>query len=185
MVPAAELPPCYTALGMTQQVDVEELRRVPFAVGLTDSELVSLRQAMHRLEFEAGETVLREGESNDTLLCLLAGRLEVRRQSSPSDVILAQVEKGTVLGELTFLEPGEATATAVAIESGAALTLSSGDFTAVEKESPALAASLYRYLALTLKLRLEETTELILAQRGIHEAVDQIEDLRRSLAKLL
>lgn len=170
---------------MASEVAREQIAEVPLFRGLTEAELEQLRPHTTLVEFLEGDQVLREGYENDRLLCILSGYLRVWRAGTPNDLTLAEVGPGSVLGELTFLDPGEATATATALEPGLAVAFSAEDLSEVERQLPRVATALYRRVALTLRERLVETTALIMAHKGIQEALDEVDELRISLGKLL
>jgi len=170
---------------MSTQVAIEELSAIGLFSSLPETVLARIAQRAKRITFAGDEKVLEEGEENDRLFCLLSGRLRISRRSGPTDVVLSELGPGTVLGELTFIEPGAATATAVALEPGEAIVFSAAAFGEVERESPATALAILRALTLTLKERLTEANALLLAHKGIHDAFSEVEELRLSLGQLI
>jgi CRP-like cAMP-binding protein len=170
---------------MSRKVTISELRSIPLFSSLSDEVLERIASCAGRVSFAASDVILTEGRENDRLFCLLSGRLQVSRGSGPTDVVLSELRAGSVLGELTFIEPGAATATATALEAGEAVVLSAAAFSEVEREQPAAALALLRRLALTLKERLAEANALLLTHKGIHDAFSEVEELRLSLGQLI
>lgn len=170
---------------MSTKVTVSELRTIPLFSSLSDDVLESLAGRAGRISFTADEMVLREGSENDRLFCLLSGRLRISRRSGPTDIVLSELGPGSVLGELTFIEPGAATATAVALVDGEAVVLTAATFGDVERQEPATALALLRRLTLTLKERLTEANALLLTHKGIQDAFSEVEELRLSLGQLI
>lgn len=170
---------------MSEEVTIEELSSIRLFSSLSEKVLERIARRTDRVSFAEGDQVLMEGEENNRLFCLLSGRLRISRRSGPTDVVLSELGPGTVLGELTFIEPGAATATAVALETGAAIIFSAAAFSEVERESPATALAVLRALTLTLKERLTEANALLLAHKGIHDAFSEVEELRLSLGQLI
>jgi CRP/FNR family cyclic AMP-dependent transcriptional regulator len=170
---------------MKSEIKREALAKIPILEGMSDEEIDLLREHVSLVEFEVDENVLEEGKQNDRLLCILTGELRVWRKGRPNDLILAEVGAGDLIGELSFVEPGLAMATVTALEAGSAVTLSAADLRRLETTHPSAAIALYRRVALTLKKRLTETTAFITTYRGIQEALNEVDDLRHSLGKLI
>jgi CRP-like cAMP-binding protein len=64
--------------------------------------------------FGIGEVLLREGDHGETMIVVTAGQIEVRL----GDYLLAVLGPGDTLGEMSLIDPGPRSATAVARRSG-------------------------------------------------------------------
>ncbi len=170
---------------MSESVSSDVLCSIPLFEGFSQPALDLLAGATETISFVPGNALLREGEPNEMLFYLRSGRLKVRRSGDPSEVVITECEPGSVFGEMTFLEPGNATATVSALKSGDAIAVHASVLPLLERETPADAAILYKRLALALRHRLAETTTLILAHTGIREAFEGVEELKGSLGRLL
>lgn len=170
---------------MPKRPTLDQLRAITLFDGLSDAALERVRPHAELLTFPEGKRVLEEGAQNDRMLYILEGRLLIHRAGKPSDLILTECGPGMLLGEFTFLEPGAASASATAREPVSALAIANQVLAELEDAEPRAAAHLYRSLALALKERLVETTTLILAHTGMRDAIDEVDELRRSLGRLL
>jgi hypothetical protein len=98
--------------------------------------------------------------------------------------VLTECGPGASLGEVTFLEPGIASATATSAEAGTLIALEHDVLEVIENRHPQEALMLYKRLAMTLKGRLVDTTALMLTHRGIRHALEEMEELRHSVGSL-
>jgi uncharacterized membrane protein len=79
---------------------------------------------MSAREFKQGETVFRYGDPGGEIFILRTGRVELFVESTEGEkILLAENEQGDVIGELSFLDGGPRTATAVAREDTQMLVL--------------------------------------------------------------
>src|SRR5205085_11161073 len=75
-------------------------------------------------DFKQGEIVFEYGDSGSDLFIVLSGRIEIFIESTEGQkIVLGVHERGDVLGELSFLDGGARTATAIAVEDTQTLSL--------------------------------------------------------------
>jgi CRP/FNR family cyclic AMP-dependent transcriptional regulator len=75
-------------------------------------------------DYKAGETIFRYGDAGGHIFILRSGRVELFVESNDGEkIILADNERGDVIGELSFLDGGPRTATALAREDTQVLTM--------------------------------------------------------------
>jgi uncharacterized membrane protein len=90
---------------------------VPIFGLLDDEEREALAEMMSSRDFKQGETVFHYGDPGGEIFILRTGRVELFVESTEGEKItLAENEQGDVIGELSFLDGGPRTATAVARE---------------------------------------------------------------------
>jgi CRP/FNR family cyclic AMP-dependent transcriptional regulator len=90
---------------------------VPIFGLLDDQEREALAQMMDCRAFKEGETVFHYGDSGGEIFILRTGRVELFVESTEGQkIVLSENEKGDVIGELSFLDGGARTATAMARE---------------------------------------------------------------------
>jgi CRP-like cAMP-binding protein len=65
-----------------------------------------------------GDIIIQEGTKSDWVYFILEGTVKIKKKTSRGQVSLATLQKGSILGELTFLSPemDARTASAVATE---------------------------------------------------------------------
>lgn len=97
--------------------DVAMIGEVPIFELLDDSERADLAQRMNCRDFEQGEVIFEYGDAGGEIFILRNGNVEVFVETCDGEkIVLAENERGDVLGEISFLDGGHRTATAVARE---------------------------------------------------------------------
>src|SRR5215467_4668091 len=103
---------------------VAMIAEVPIFGLLDDEEREALSQLMGSRDFRQGETVFHYGDPGGEIFILRTGRVEVFVESTEgTKIVLSENEQGDVIGELSFLDGGPRTATAVAREDTSMLLL--------------------------------------------------------------
>ncbi|MEM8627466.1 MAG: cyclic nucleotide-binding domain-containing protein, partial [Pseudomonadota bacterium] len=101
-----------TLSGPSQAADIAaELKRHEGFDDLSDQTLASIALVARTIELDAGETIVREGETSRDLFVLVSGSAMAVRDDGDSNSDSTQIELNTVdtsdcIGELTFLAGG-------------------------------------------------------------------------------
>jgi len=104
--------------------DVTMLAEVPIFELLDDEEREALSHMMDSRSFTQGQMLFEYGDQGAEIFLLRHGSVEVYVESTDGEkIVLAENEAGDVVGELSFLDGGHRTATAVAREDTQALTM--------------------------------------------------------------
>ena len=91
------------------------LLATPFFGGLSEASLDLLIPMLVERRFEAGATVVAEGEAGRSMFIVHAGELEVTRRGEAGHVIrMARLSPGDFFGEMTLLEMQNRSATVIA-----------------------------------------------------------------------
>ncbi|MET4033844.1 CRP/FNR family cyclic AMP-dependent transcriptional regulator [Bradyrhizobium sp. RT9b] len=91
------------------------LLATPFFGGLPDPSLDLLISMLVECRFDAGATVVAEGEPGRSLFIVKSGRLAVSKQANSGSVIpISVLEAGDFFGEMTLIEMQNRSATVVA-----------------------------------------------------------------------
>ncbi len=106
--------------------------------------------------FRAGEVVVREGDTAQSLYIVARGALVVRR----GEAIIAQVPEGSVFGEQAFFDGEPRSASVVAVSVGELLELGAEDLEQLAARDPQLARSVLFDLGRILSLRLRAATDV-------------------------
>lgn len=139
---AAEIAAAFPAL--TAKLEPPDLER--FAAALVPQRLMP------------GEVLLHEGTAYEALHLLLRGQLKVTLRSRGAATDLGRLDPGAVLGEVSVLDGGPASATVSAVDDAVVLSLSRGRLATMHDKHPDTAATLYRSLCAMLAERLRGTT---------------------------
>jgi len=91
------------------------LLATPFFGGLSDASLELMVSMMVERRFDAGATVVAEGEAGHSMFIVLSGELVVEKHGdSGRTIFMARLEPGDFFGEMTLIEMQNRSATVVA-----------------------------------------------------------------------
>ena len=109
----------------------------------------------------AKAVLMEENETSNYLGFLADGRLAVKKETGFKGkyIILAILEKGTIVGETEILGHGPRSATVVAVEDSRLLTLTDESFDLLLKEDPPLGIKLLKRILNVITLRLRKAGE--------------------------
>jgi CRP/FNR family cyclic AMP-dependent transcriptional regulator len=123
--------------------DVEMLTGVELFEHLTDEDRRSLAEVIDRRSLAAGETLFNAGEPGDSLFVVQAGEVELYiKDTAGQKIVLTVAGRGEIFGELSLLDQGARTATAVAQIDSELLELDRDDLLLLFKKTPAAALGL-------------------------------------------
>ena len=129
--------------------------------------------------YESGQKLILEGDINENIFLLINGSLSVNTtDQNGQERCLAELMKGAIVGEMTWLENRPAVASVSAIQPSNALKVSFHDLNALITKSPDAAAELQQILAKKLALQINSQNV------WIHRFSDQdieLEPLRKVL----
>ena len=138
--------------------NVALLTDVPLFQLIDDQERATLADLMSTRSFEKGETIFEEGQPGETLFVIHQGRVQVFCHSDSGEkIVLAENEPGDVFGEISLLDGGPRTASAVAIEPTRALTIDREKLYELVQRQPHVAIDLLTVMG----RRMRATDELL------------------------
>ena len=112
---------------------------------------------------EPGAEIIHEGEGGDFMLMIVEGRVEVRKRDRwNTPQVIATVEAGRTLGEMSMIDGEPRFATCVAIEPTLAAVLDREALARIIVEQPMLGAKILMELVLMLSQRLRSTSARLL-----------------------
>ena len=117
----------------------QSLEKHPVFAALSIEELLKLCSFAKVKTFKKDETLIRESEPNDFLFLILNGFVDVKSYG----VTIASCAKGALLGEVSTLELGDATAEIKAASEVNALVLPKGCIHELVREDPKFGECLY------------------------------------------
>lgn len=130
--------------------EVALLRTVPFFETMESGKLKLLAYVSERLEFEGGDVVFEQDSSGDDVYFILAGMADVVTEMDGNAVVVAQLGRHALFGEMSVFCDLPRTAGVRARGHLAVLRIPGEAFLALIKEEPALALQVIRELALRL-----------------------------------
>lgn len=134
------------------------LRRVPFLAILPDDELAGLAERMRPRQYRAGTIIFHQDDPGTTLHIITGGLVKLVLASPEGrEVTVGIVGAGDFFGDLSLLDGGPRSASAVTLEPTETLTLDREPFVAILARHPEVANGLLT----TLGNRLRRTDALI------------------------
>jgi CRP/FNR family transcriptional regulator, cyclic AMP receptor protein len=110
-----------------------------------------------------GAEIIREGDGGDFMLMVLEGRVEVhKRDRWNTPQLLASVEAGRTLGEMSMIDGEPRFATCIAVEPALIAVLDRENLARIIVEQPLLGAKILMELVLMLSQRLRATSQRLL-----------------------
>ncbi len=130
--------------------------------GLPIDDLRAIYQISKKVELNAGERLLREGDPADDLFFILEGSLEISKHDSQNNenLIIATVCDGDSIGEIGLLNREPRSASAKAITPCHLRKISYIDLLRTVDQNPKL-NSFFHQLASNVSLRLRRTTDTV------------------------
>jgi CRP/FNR family transcriptional regulator, cyclic AMP receptor protein len=151
--------------------NAEMLAAVPMFSLLDETERATLAERIDILRAPAGQVLFERGEPGDAMYVVKSGRVETFFKNDTGERIVLEIaHPGDFFGEISLLDGGPRTASAVATEDLEALVVDRGDLDELFRMHPHAATDL---LAATGR-RLRVTAELLrhTASRNVNEEED-------------
>src|SRR5690242_11609782 len=96
---------------------VEFLQQIKLFAQLDDEERAVLAQSVHNRQVKPGEAIFQAGDRGDSMFMVEKGAIELFvKDNAGQKIVLHTTRAGEFFGELSLLDGGSRTATAVAVE---------------------------------------------------------------------
>ncbi len=140
----------------TSAMDI--IRNSPAFRELDEQSLLEISKLCVTRTFATGETVFRQGESGNSLVGLVAGKIRISVNSrSGQELNLNLIEPGEIVGEIAFIDGGLRTATGTAVMPSQCITISRKPFFRLLDRRPQIT----RHLLTLLCERVRWTSQLV------------------------
>ena len=137
--------------------------KCPLLENFSHGEVRLLAHFMEVYRAEAGVELIREGDGGDFMMMIIEGRVDVnKRDRWNTPQLIAQVEAGRTLGEMSMIDGEPRFATCVALEPTLVAVLDRENLARIIVEQPLLGAKLLMELVLMLSQRLRATSDRLL-----------------------
>lgn len=138
---------------MPASVDPNSLATLPLFHGLSHEALSWLTKRLHRKTFAAGTTLMTAEQPGEVAYLVVSGTVKVHiEQADGSDVILAILGAGALVGELSLIEDLGRAATVETLEESTMLWLDRAAFDELRATIPEINHNLVRLLARRVRL---------------------------------
>src|SRR5687767_11761288 len=143
--------------------------KCPLLENFSSAEVRLLAHFMEVYRAEAGVEMIHEGEGGDYMLMVLEGKVEVhKRDRWNTPQLLAAVDAGRTLGEMSMIDGQPRFATCLAAESTLIAVLDRENLARIIVEQPLLGAKILMELVLMLSQRLRATSQRLLGLLDEH-----------------
>ena len=137
---------------MTMLSNLDLIRRVPLFSMLTNDQAQSVADGVVKRRFRRGEIIVEQGRKSNALFILLTGRARVMTSDSRGrEVILAVLEPGDYLGEMSLIDNEPHSATVRAEVQTDVLVLGRAEFAQCLPENSSLSYAIMRGLVQRLR----------------------------------
>lgn len=130
---------------------------------LSTEEVAELCPYLELREWDQDATVMKEGVVEDYMGFLIQGKLAVKRRTGywGKHIIIAILDKGTLVGEGAFIDIGPRSTTVVAMEKCRMLILTARKMNDLILNRPMLAIKLMKHMLHIISLRLRKAGDRI------------------------
>jgi len=161
--------------------DVKMIGEVPIFELMDEEEREALAQMMNCRDYAEGSVLFHYGDLGGEIFILRNGRVEVYSEGPQGEkILITENERGEVVGELSFLDGGPRSATAVAKEPTQVLTMHRERLMEFIDKHPHAAVDLLTVVGRRLRL----TDELLRSQvsRNVNEEAEEMMTLGQRVA---
>jgi serine/threonine protein phosphatase PrpC/CRP-like cAMP-binding protein len=144
----------------------EILRRIPLFQHMAYKELLGILGVARGRQFQAGQTIINEGEAGDELFVIFRGKVEVRKGA----MVIATLRAGGHFGEMGLVDQAPRSATVIALEETSAISIDRENLLKLMRRDPLLAVKLLWSFVQVLSARLRNTNE---ALTGLKSELDR------------
>jgi signal transduction histidine kinase len=139
------------------------LRRAPLFAELSEEDLDGVTSSAESVELAAGDMLATQGEPGDALFVIVSGELQIVKRSGTTDVPIAVVGPGEIVGEMSIFEAQPRNASVRAIGPARVIRIGRDEILAILHTRPSATLSMLR----TMMGRLRETESLLRGQEKL------------------
>lgn len=153
-------------------INAETLRNVPFFELLDSDALAELGAHIDEATFRANQTIFKAGDPGGVMHIVLSGKVQTFIIDDDGNrIVLSEVEKGEMFGELSLLDSEPRSASAVAIELTQTFIIDRDDLQRLFTKKPAAALDILSILG----QRIRKTDFLVRTRvaRNANEAIEE------------
>ncbi len=143
----------------------EFLKKTPLFSDLTLEEMKAVYNACETRRFEAGATLIEQGQPGDALYVLRKGKANVVKVGD-AERLVAKLGPGSPAGEMALIDDAPTSARVVAESEVEAFVITRARFEKLLASNDKTAVKLFRFFVQTLAKRLRNTSESLAAAGG-------------------
>lgn len=152
--------------------DAELLKGIEIFELLDDEERIELAKVVDTHQLPAGETLFQAGEPGESLFIVRSGEIELFiKDTAGQKIVLTVAEEGNLFGELSLLDSGPRTATAIALTDAELLVLDREDLLLLFQKRPD--AALHMLAAMSVMTRKADELLRTRVSRNVNEEMEE------------
>ncbi|MBI4083341.1 MAG: pentapeptide repeat-containing protein [Candidatus Lambdaproteobacteria bacterium] len=161
---------------LTKEIFDKLKENVAFLKNFNDGELLGVLKSTQREMFQDGEIIFKEGTRGDKMYIIITGSVRIGRPiGKQQEEVLAQLEHGSLFGEMGPIDQSPRSARATAVGPTVLLSLREA---ILRQQNIALAYKLYKNFSVMLAERLRATNQrladLSVSDRGSSEKIKDL-----------
>lgn len=163
--PNTELHKLHSLGSASKMVDTlfEMLGHSKFFEDFTHDDILKLAQFMEVYRANPGDTIIREGDTDDFMLFIMEGLINIVKTDAHGERhSMTSVGPGATLGEMSMIDGEPRFATCIAIDATIFSVFSRDSMVRIIMEEPALGAKILIKLVTLLSQRLRDTSSSLL-----------------------
>ena len=169
---------------------VKFFSELPLFSGLSVEELNDLLRCIQPVSYQPNDVIFRQGDTGDAAYVVQSGTVAIYvRHPRHGRVLVTDLERGDVIGELALLDNGPRSASAIASNVCELIRIDSKEFNELRAALRPAPYKLMRGIALTICERLRDTnnrvTGILEADSGKEEVSSEISEPTHWFRKLL
>jgi CRP/FNR family transcriptional regulator, cyclic AMP receptor protein len=134
-----------------------------FFVDFTRDNIISLANFMQVYHAAPGDTIIREGETDDYMLFIMEGRVNIVKTDANGELrAMTSVGPGSTLGEMSMIDGEPRFASCIAVDATTFAVFSRDSMVDIIMADPGLGAKILIKLVTLLSQRLRETSTSLL-----------------------
>jgi uncharacterized membrane protein len=152
--------------------DVSLFSGIEFFDFLTDDDRCELANVVDAIKLSAGETLFHTGDPGEALFVVRSGSIELYiKDTVGQKIVLTIAEEGSLFGELSLLDSGPRTATAIALSDSELLVLDRDDLLLLFQKRPE--AALNMLAAMSTMTRKADELLRTRVSRNVNEEMEE------------
>ena len=152
--------------------DVSLLEGIEFFALLKDDDRTELANVVDAIKLNAGDTLFHTGDPGESLFVVRSGSIELYiKDTAGQKIVLTIAEEGNLFGELSLLDSGPRTATAIALTDSELLVLDRDDLLLLFQKRPD--AALNMLAAMSTMTRKADELLRTRVSRNVNEEMEE------------
>jgi CRP/FNR family transcriptional regulator/CRP/FNR family cyclic AMP-dependent transcriptional regulator len=141
----------------------EFLKTIPLFAGLSDDQLIRLRENLIRRQFRQGQAIFQQGDQGQMLYLIESGQVRIFLQDEEGqETSVIVYGPGEIFGELAVIDGLPRSASAVAMENTVVYTLTRDSFRESMRAMPQLALNFLNALSVRVRYNTQQVESLTL-----------------------